>query len=290
MHLLSTSNVLNFLPKDFQKTSRDFANKRQVKHTSTVSKPSIPFQTLVKLVDAEDIANDKNRTLDLALENNNITKQLHTQTLDSSSQEQLMFTQPKEPNNKNKPTYKKYCSYCHKTNHSISAFFFKKQRDDKDKRDAYARSRSPQKSFVQYFRSPSNNRTKHYDNQHRSRSTSRNISYNKTYSQNRYRSTSRGRFSYDKNTTPPQYSRLPYDNYKHDSRSYCSPYRCSYRSPYRHNSRSRYRSHSYSRDNNFPRHTICYRPPSRPRDSRFSRSRSHSDSRITHYDTITRPS
>ena len=64
-------------------------------------------------VDAEDIANDKIRTHDLALEINNITKQLNTQTLDHSSQEQLMYTQPKDTNNKNKPAYKKYCSYCH---------------------------------------------------------------------------------------------------------------------------------------------------------------------------------
>ena len=41
----------------------------------------------------------------------------------------------------------------------------------------------------------------------RSRSTSRNNSYNKTYSQNRYRFTSRDRFSYDNSTTPTQYSR-----------------------------------------------------------------------------------
>ena len=82
--------------KGLPKNIKDFANKRQVKHTSTVLEPSIPFHTLVKLVDAEDIANDKNRTHDLALEVNNITKQLHTQTLEPSSQEQLMFTQPKD--------------------------------------------------------------------------------------------------------------------------------------------------------------------------------------------------
>ena len=101
-----------------------------------------------------------------------------------------MYTQPKDPNNKNKPAYKKFCSYCHRTNHSISACF-KKQRDDEDKREAYARSKSPQKSFVQYFRSPSNDRTKHYDNRYRSRSTSRDNPYNKNYSQDRYRFTSR---------------------------------------------------------------------------------------------------
>ena len=89
------------------KNTKDFANKRQLKHTSTVLEPSIPFHTLVKLVDAEDIANDKIRTHDFVLEVNNFTKQLNTQTLDSSSQEQLMFTQPKDPNNKTKHAYKK---------------------------------------------------------------------------------------------------------------------------------------------------------------------------------------
>ena len=114
--------------KRLPKNLKDFANKRQVKQTSTVLEPSIPFHILVKLVDAEDIANDKIRTHDLALEINNITKQSNTQTLDPSSQEQLMFTQPKDPNNKNKPANKKYCSYCHRTNHSISACFKKTTR------------------------------------------------------------------------------------------------------------------------------------------------------------------
>ena len=87
-------------------------------------------------------------------------------------------------------------------------------------------------------------------------------------------------FSYDKNTTPPQYTRSKYDNYKQDSRSYRSPYRSSYRSPYKHDSRHKDRSRSYSRDNNiFTRYISSYRPPSRPRDSRHSRSRSHSNTR-----------
>ena len=34
------------------------------------------------------------------------TKQVQTHTLDSSQQEQLMLTQPRDPNNKNKPSYK----------------------------------------------------------------------------------------------------------------------------------------------------------------------------------------
>ena len=98
---LLTLNVMKSLQKDFQKILKTLQIK--VKHPSTVLEPSIPFHTLVKLVDAEDIANDKIRTHDLALEIINITKQLNTQTLEPSSQEQLLFSQPKDPNNKNKP-------------------------------------------------------------------------------------------------------------------------------------------------------------------------------------------
>ena len=49
------------------KRLRDFAHKRQVKPTSTVLEPFLPFHPLVQLVDAEDLTNEKTRTLDLAL-------------------------------------------------------------------------------------------------------------------------------------------------------------------------------------------------------------------------------
>ena len=51
-----------FFTEGLPKNPKDIANKRQVKHTSTVLEPSIPIHTLVKLIDAEDIANDKIRT------------------------------------------------------------------------------------------------------------------------------------------------------------------------------------------------------------------------------------
>ena len=50
----------------------------------------------------------------------------------------------------------------------------KKQRDDEDKRDTFARSKSFQKSLAHYFHFPLNDRTKRYDTRYRSRSTSRN--------------------------------------------------------------------------------------------------------------------
>ena len=46
--------------KVLPKNLKDFANRRQVKHTSTILESQ--FHTLVKLVDAENIANNKIRT------------------------------------------------------------------------------------------------------------------------------------------------------------------------------------------------------------------------------------
>ena len=45
--------------KRLPKKLKDFAHKRQVKHVSTLLDPSIPFHTLVRHVDSEDIANKK---------------------------------------------------------------------------------------------------------------------------------------------------------------------------------------------------------------------------------------
>ena len=121
-----------------------------MKHTSTVLEPSIQLHTLVKMVDAEDIANYKILTHYPTLEIHSNPKRLQSQNLDTQQSEQLMFTQPRDPNNKRKPAYKKYCSFCHRTNHFISACF-KKHLDDEDKRDAQARSKSEQKPFVHYL-------------------------------------------------------------------------------------------------------------------------------------------
>ena len=258
-----------------------------MKHTSNVLEPSIKFQTFAKLVDAEDIANDIRRTYDLTLEVTSITNEQQSQNLETQQSEHLLFTQPRDPNNKHKSSYKKFFSYCHKTNHSVSACF-KKQRDDEDKKDVHARSKSPQKAFVQHSRSflvkitlteQITNLQTSYD-RYRSRSTTRHSKTNcNTSSQNRCRSHSGDRYRYYRTTTPPQYNISRYDNYRQGSRSHRSPYRSSYESPYRRDSRPRYKSRSYSTDIPFPQNTSSNRPPSQPRESRLFRSRSISETK-----------
>ena len=83
-------------------------------HVSTLLEPSIPFHTLVRHVDSEDIANEKIRTNDLALEINKVSLEDDTSKKEFEHEDHIMVTQSGDPNNKSKPAYKKYCSYCHK--------------------------------------------------------------------------------------------------------------------------------------------------------------------------------
>ena len=138
------------------KKIKDFAHKRQVKHVSTLLEPSIPFHTLVRHVDSEDIANEKIRTNDLALEINKVSLEDDPNKREFEHENHIMVTQSGDPNNKSKPAYKKYCSYCHKKIHSISNCY-QKQRDDEYQKYNNHRSRTSQQSFVQYFGSKPNN-------------------------------------------------------------------------------------------------------------------------------------
>ena len=75
------------------------------------------------MVDSEDITLEKIKTQELSLEINNLsnTFQQNTTVLDSPPEPPQV--QVMDPNNKSKPQFKKYCSFCHKNNHSVSTFF-----------------------------------------------------------------------------------------------------------------------------------------------------------------------
>ena len=60
-------NCIEFFTRGFPKKLNGFAQKRQGKHKSSVMEPSIPYPTLVKLIDVEDFTNEKIRILDLRL-------------------------------------------------------------------------------------------------------------------------------------------------------------------------------------------------------------------------------
>ena len=104
-----------------------------------------------------------------------------------------MVTQSGDPNNKSKPAYKKYCSYCHKNNHGISNCY-QKQRDDEYQKYKNQRSRTPQQSFVQYFRSkPNNSQETRNDNTNTHSSNNDRNTYNQNYYNDRYKNNDRYR-------------------------------------------------------------------------------------------------
>ena len=117
----STINPKNneIFTKGLPKKLKNLAHRRQVKHVSTLLEPSIPFHTLIRHVDSEDIANEKIGTNDLALEINKVSIEDDTNNKESEH-DHITVTQSGDPNNKSKPAYKKCCPYCHKNNHSIS--------------------------------------------------------------------------------------------------------------------------------------------------------------------------
>ena len=301
---VATINLKNneIFTEGLPKKLKDFAHKRHVKHVSTLLEPSIPFHTLVRHVDSEDIANEKKRTNDLALEINKVSIEDNTNNK-GSEHDHIKVTHSGDPNNKSKPAYKKYCSHCHKNNHGISSCY-QKQRDEEYQRYKNQRSGTPQQSFVQYFRSkPSNSQENRNENKRiindyssrdndRNRSNQNNHSYYKDrcrnndryrsnsrdYSQNNYRSNSRQRY-YNRSPSPHP-SKSLYENYYQKRTPSRSPYRSPYRKNcnYRYNSLSRYRSRSQSQGNSFRRYNYPYRSPSRPRVYR-SRSRTPSQNR-----------
>ena len=121
---------------------------------------SIPFHTLVILVDAEDIKNEKIRTLELALEIKNVTIKLESQSLSASTYDsklETMFKQTTGPNNEGKSQFPKYSEFCHKSNHSIPNCFSKQRKDEERKRKLLCPLKSTVNSFIQSLKHTSIN-------------------------------------------------------------------------------------------------------------------------------------
>ena len=123
----------------------------------------------------------------ISIDNDNNVKELE--------QDHIMVTQPGDPNNKSKPADKKYCTYCHKNNHGVSNCY-QKQRDEEYQKYRNPRPRTPQQSFVQYFRSkPSNSQDNRTENKtdYPSRDYDRSRYSQNYYLNDRYRNSDRFR-------------------------------------------------------------------------------------------------
>ena len=164
------------------KKKEDFANKRQVKHISSSLEPSIPFHSLVNMV--EDITLEKIKSQELSLEINNLSNAFQQNTTIQNSFPEPPQIQAVDPDNKSKPQFKNYCLFCHKNNHSVSTCF----RRLNMLKESKPQSRSPTPSFYQHFKTPSN---KPQYSRYRSRSNSN--PYRRSSRDTRYRFRSHSR-------------------------------------------------------------------------------------------------
>ena len=191
-HSPLTLNAMKFSPVISLKKLKHFANKRQVKHISSCLESSIPFHSLVNMVDSEDITVEKIKTQELSLEIINLSNTFQKNTNIQDSPPEPLQIQAVDPNNKSKPQYKNYCSFCRKNNHSVSTCF----RRLKMPKESKPPSRSPTPSFYQHFKTPSN---KPQYSRYRKKSNSN--SYRRTSRDTRYKSR-----SYSRSHSRPRYN------------------------------------------------------------------------------------
>ena len=148
------------------------------------------------MVDSEDITLEKIKTQELSLEINNLSNTFQQNTNIQDPPSEPPHVQVIDPNNKSKPQFKKYCSFCHKNNHSVSTCF----RRLNLLKESKPQSRSPTPTFYQHFKTPSNKsrypryRSRSYSNP--SRKSSRDNRYDNRYqSRSNSRSHSRSRYN-----------------------------------------------------------------------------------------------
>ena len=102
---------------------KDIAQKPYVKQTSNFIRTFIIFFTLVKLVDVENIANEKDRTLDFPGEGIKVTSQLKSMLFYKKLPDRIcesMFSHLFDPNDESKHQFRKGCKDFHKCHHSVS--------------------------------------------------------------------------------------------------------------------------------------------------------------------------
>ena len=98
---------MKFSQKDYLKCKKILLTRDKLNiifSISTLLEPSIPFHTLVRHVDSEDIANEKIRTNGLALEINKVSIEDDTNNKETGH-DHIMVTQSGDPNNKSKPAF-----------------------------------------------------------------------------------------------------------------------------------------------------------------------------------------
>ena len=74
--------------------------------------PSIPFHSLVKMVDSDDITLEKMKPQQLSFKINTLSDTFNQNTSISDKLSETLQIQAVDPNDTSKPHFEKYCSFC----------------------------------------------------------------------------------------------------------------------------------------------------------------------------------
>ena len=175
---------------------RKITIKKRASHPSSFREPDLDFRKLVDKLEQAEIQMQLEETANLKLQyvNRIETKTPHinnTQQSDIDLSEritEILNIYESNPNFKGKPSFEKWCNYCRRYGHSISACR-QKQQDNQNKPQKH---KEPNKSFYQYMKKDQNLPNK---NIHNNKSSGKPLPSNPNYStdQSSYNSRYRGR-------------------------------------------------------------------------------------------------
>ena len=252
---------------------RKIAIKKRASHPSSIREPDLDFRKLVDKLEQAEITMKLEETENLKLKyvnrietNTTQVNNIHDSDVDLTEKiTEILNIYEKNPNFKDKPSFKKWCNYCGRYGHSI-AECRQKQQDNQNKTQKH---KEPNKSFYQYMKKVQNLPNK---NIHSNNSSGKPLPNNSNYTINQSPSNSnyRGRSPEQRNLQ--NFSQNRYSR----SNSQNNQYRKNYS---RSNSNGREffdtSSHSNSRNRHYSN--------DRSRNSSYNKNRNYSNNRNRNY-------
>ena len=182
---------------------RKIAKKKRASHPSSIREPDLDFRKVVDKLEQAEITMKLEETENLKLQyvNHIETNTTHINNIQqpdidlSEKITEILNIYESNPNFKGKPSFKKWCNYCRRYGHSISACR-QKQQNNQNKPQKH---KEPNKSFYQYLNKDQNLPNK---NLHSNYSSEKPLPSNPNYSRNQspYNSSYRDRSPEQRNS------------------------------------------------------------------------------------------
>ena len=255
---------------------RKIAIKKRASHPSSFREPDLDFRKLVDKLEQAEIKMKLEETeiLKLHYVNHIETNTTHVNNIQqpdidlSEKITEILSIYKSNSNFKSEPSFKKWCKYCRRHGHSISACR-QKQQDNHNKPQKH---KAPNKSFYQYMKKDQNLPNK---NVHSNNSSGNSLLSTPNYSRNQspYNSSYRGRSPEQRNSRNFSQNRYSHSNSRNNYPRSNSNTTHFFRSSSQSNPRNRHYSNDRSRNSSYNRN----------KNYSNNRSRSYSNNRNQNY-------